>query len=473
MRSTDLRALVVCLVAIGLLAASCADNSEELAELRAQVEELQQQEEQGTTVASSTVAPMATTTASATKPVPSMTTQAPATTRATTTTKAPATTTASVPVGPLGSRSNPIPLGATTDAGEGWSLTITGVNLNAAPEIAQIDINSMTMESGMYYPLVELEMRYDGQDEPSSPLRASISTSFSAVGDGTHVVYGACWLSLENRFLVTTSVFAGGVVSGQLCIDAVDPSDIDSLLLFTKSDSATSGVGTDNIFFATQLAPATTTTTVPPAPTTTTVPPAMLTPQGLTASPVVVLPSAAVELSWNEPLDSSCDSLYSCPEYRIEQSINGVDWQLVDDGLAYSTYKLLRSLRWGNTYTYRVAQIDNKGVGPWAQTSIMLSTTPDGPDWVAACRIGASDNYQISWGSNDGTPLGDGGSPITGYLLEWGYGSTANQVTVGSSPYVMTSPRSTGVFVYSINANGQSNDRVFVSISSYSTQSMC
>ena len=199
----------------------------------------------------------------------------------------------------------------------------------------------------------------------------------------------------------------------------------------------------------------------------------MLTPQSLTASTVLGTYSPTVRLSWNESLNSSCDSSNSCPKYRIEQSINGAAWQLVDDGHAYSTHKIIRSLSWGSTYTYRVAQIDNNGVGPWAQTSITPSTTPDGPDWLAACRIGNSDNYEISWGSNDGTPLGDGGSPISGYLLEWGYGSTANQVTVGSSPYVVTSPRSNTVFVYSINANGQSNDFEFVSISSYSTQSMC
>ena len=149
---------------------------------------------------------------------------------------------------PLGSRSNPIPLGATTDAGEGWSLTITGVNLNAGAELAQIGANSWVMESGTYYPLVDLEMRYDGQDEPSRPSQASISTSFfSAVGDGTQVVYTTCFLTLENRFSTSASVFAGAVISGQLCIDAVDPSDIDSLLLFTDS-----GYGTENIFFATR-----------------------------------------------------------------------------------------------------------------------------------------------------------------------------------------------------------------------------
>ena len=91
-------------------------------------------------------------------------------------------------------------------------------------------------------------MRYDGQDGPSYPGQASISTSFSAVGDGTQVVYSGCILRLVNEFSAyAESVFAGGVVSGQDCFEEIDESDIDSLLLFTDS-----GYGSENIFFATR-----------------------------------------------------------------------------------------------------------------------------------------------------------------------------------------------------------------------------
>ena len=98
----------------------------------------------------------------------------------------------------------------------------------------------------MYYVLFDLEMRYDGQDD-SRPSRASISTDFSAVGDGAQPIYSSCEVPLENAFPTFENVFAGGVVSGQDCISGVDPSDIDSLLLFTDS-----GYGTENIFFATR-----------------------------------------------------------------------------------------------------------------------------------------------------------------------------------------------------------------------------
>ena len=217
----------------------------------------------------------------------------------------------------------------------------------------------------------------------------------------------------------------------------------------------------------TTTTPTSTTTTTT---TTTTVAPAMMVPRDLTAASHY---SPTVTLDWNEPLYSSCESSLFCPKYRIEQSINGADWQLAGDGrLSSVTTANFYSVNWGDTYTYRVAQVDNNGVGPWAQTSITPSTTPDEPDWAEACRIGDSDNYQISWGSNDGEAIGDGGSPITGYLLEWGYGSTADQVIVGSSPYVLTS-LGDSVQVYSINANGQSRLWEYVQISSYSTQSMC
>ena len=65
--------------------------------------------------------------------------------------------------------------------------------------------------------------------------------------------------------------------------------------------------------------------------------------------------------------------------------------------------------------------MDNSGTGAWAQTSITSSTTPDEPDWVEACRIGISDQYEIRWGGNYG-------NPITGYIVQWGSGSSGMQV---------------------------------------------
>jgi S1-C subfamily serine protease len=78
-------------VAVSLLAASCAGDSEELAELKDQVAALEEKLEEATTTVAPTTSATTTSTTSAPAPTTTTTTQAPATT--TTPTQAPATTT--------------------------------------------------------------------------------------------------------------------------------------------------------------------------------------------------------------------------------------------------------------------------------------------------------------------------------------------------------------------------------------------
>ena len=78
-------------MAVSLLAASCAGDSEELAELKDQVAALEEKLEEATTTVAPTTSATTTSTTSAPAPTTTTTTQAPATT--TTTTQAPATTT--------------------------------------------------------------------------------------------------------------------------------------------------------------------------------------------------------------------------------------------------------------------------------------------------------------------------------------------------------------------------------------------
>ena len=183
-------------------------------------------------------------------------------------------------------------------------------------------------------------------------------------------------------------------------------------------------------------------------------------PRNLTAQ--VTAYTDNIRLNWSEPSvgGNACASYY-CPTYRIEQSTNGSNWTLVSAATT-STSKSIYSVAYGTTYHFRISATNDNGTGPWAQTTITPSTTPDRPELVAVCRVGDSSEYRVSWSQ----PSSEGGSPITSYRVKWG----SSQNTNASSPVTITITTSYGttVFVYASNANGESNS-ASVYVSSYST----
>jgi len=96
----------------------------------------------------------------------------------------------------------------------------------------------------------------------------------------------------------------------------------------------------------------------------------------------------------------------------------------------------------------------------WSKTPFSLRRNLMPPQGLKFCRTGDTDDYQISWNA----PSDDGGSPITSYMLKWGF----SEVTATSSPHIITRGGWTLVSVYANNANGQSSSD-YGSLSQYST----
>ncbi len=177
-----------------------------------------------------------------------------------------------------------------------------------------------------------------------------------------------------------------------------------------------------------------------------------------------------ISLTWTRPALEGDEICTYCYSYRVEFSADGSTWEEIEDdhiltSTAISSWQ--HEMSWGVTYLVRVAATGGyssvsygNGMGPWTQVSVFTSREPDAPTGTEACRIGDTDDYQISWNA----PSDDGGSPITSYTLKWGF----SEVTATSSPHIITRGGWASVSVYANNANGQSSSD-YVFLSQYST----
>lgn len=92
------------------------------------------------------------------------TTEAVTTTVATPTTEAGPTTTKPPEVG---TRENPVPIGTTADLGDGWSMTVNSVNLDAAEVIRDANKYVDPPPEGKRYVLINVTTAYNGTKESS------------------------------------------------------------------------------------------------------------------------------------------------------------------------------------------------------------------------------------------------------------------------------------------------------------------
>lgn len=93
-------------------------------------------------------------------------------------------------------------------------------------------------------------------------------------------------------------------------------------------------------------------------------------PTGLTT----VLGNGQVSLSWTAPVANGGSSIVN---YIIEYSSDsGVSWNLFNDGVISNTTAVVNNLVNNTTYSFRVAAVNNLGVGPYSNTA---SDTPEEP----------------------------------------------------------------------------------------------
>jgi hypothetical protein len=168
-----------------------------------------------------------------------------------------------------------------------------------------------------------------------------------------------------------------------------------------------------------------------------------------------------------------------CPLYTVQRSVNGSTWEILVDSTRQTFGGGSSGFDWGTTYFIRVAAINDFGIGPWAETSLVFVDTPAPPDWVAACRVGDSDDYRISWGEAEF----DGGSPVTSFIVERDYSYVIDLergavlypqevISAESSPVTITEPANLSTAgVRAVNAYGESGLAAAVRLRSSATAS--
>lgn len=134
------------------------------------------------------------------------------------------------PEGLRGGRDNPVPAGEIADIGGGWRLQVVGLTPDATDLIAQESEFNEPPATGSNYTLVKVALGYYGRDDPASAFGPTIT----AVGSENVELPSDCG-SVPDELDVFSDLFAGGVLTGNLCITTA-PTDIAPLQLAAIGD---------------------------------------------------------------------------------------------------------------------------------------------------------------------------------------------------------------------------------------------
>jgi hypothetical protein len=131
--------------------------------------------------------------------------------------------------GPVGSRSNPVPLRKEVRLAEGWVVSVRRTDFDAWPEVRASNSFNDPPRAGRLFVMATVRATYRGKDESSQ----AGSLTFKAVGR-SNVAYatfrdacGVIPVALDD----TDDVFRGGTVAGNVCW-SVRKSDVGTLLMY-------------------------------------------------------------------------------------------------------------------------------------------------------------------------------------------------------------------------------------------------
>ncbi|TLX69493.1 MAG: fibronectin type III domain-containing protein, partial [Thaumarchaeota archaeon] len=140
-------------------------------------------------------------------------------------------------------------------------------------------------------------------------------------------------------------------------------------------------------------------------------------PTGLIATAVS---SSQINLSWNAPTNNGGSPITG---YMIERSTDGgTTWSTIvpNTGTTGTTYSDI-GLSPSTAYTYRVSAINSAGTSQPSNTAsattfsaVSSSPTPPSPPTGLIATAVSSSQINLSWNA----PTNNGGSPITGYMIE-------------------------------------------------------
>ncbi|MGB8854157.1 MAG: fibronectin type III domain-containing protein [Pirellulales bacterium] len=185
-------------------------------------------------------------------------------------------------------------------------------------------------------------------------------------------------------------------------------------------------------------------------------PSAVITPQMLAPdAPTNVVNAAGngnAVVSWTAPVFPGTQPI---TDYEIEYSSDsGTNWARYNDGTSTGTTVTVTPLSNGTAYLFRVRAVNIRGVSPWAVAATPV--TPREPASAPALSGTRGDaRVTLSWM----TPAGNGGSAITGYVIE----RTVNGATTTQTVGVVNTATLTGL------TNGTSYTYRVAAITGYGT----
>lgn len=146
------------------------------------------------------------------------------------------------PTGPLGTRTNPVPMGSAHDVGD-WTITVTSVDPHADEAVAAQNQFNKPPAAGFQFYMATVSATYHGQKESGQIL----TVAFKAVGQSgvAYTTYSPSCGVVPDA-LPFTDVFQGGTITGNVCW-SVKQSDADSLVMFAQPLAA---INLDRVFFA-------------------------------------------------------------------------------------------------------------------------------------------------------------------------------------------------------------------------------
>ena len=135
-------------------------------------------------------------------------------------------------------------------------------------------------------------------------------------------------------------------------------------------------------------------------------------PPDQTATPTGVGGFGSATLTWTAPFTADGHPI---TDYVIENSgDDGATWAVFDDGVSTEVSAVLAGFDNGRIMRYRVAAVNDLGMGEFSASVSVLIGTPDAPSDVDVSTVGDG-RATLAWSA----PTSDGGSAITDYVVEY------------------------------------------------------
>lgn len=154
-----------------------------------------------------------------------------------------------------------------------------------------------------------------------------------------------------------------------------------------------------------------------------------VTPQTVPLAPTSVIGTANnayVTVRWTAPSDSGGSVI---TDYVVQYSSNaGSTWTTFTDGTSTVLQTNVTGLTNGTSYIFRVAAVSAVGTGNYSTVS--AAVTPVGPPGAPINALVSGGNTQMF--TNWTAPSDDGGSAVTGYVLQYRRSTTSSYTTYGT-----------------------------------------